>query len=241
MKPEYLPPFDNIYCFSSNADQECYELTVEALNFEPEEKKKKNDLDLAEEGYINIHPFFGGKTTKDIEAELLQTGKEQEFTSKKFQIYDDILLATPLLKWLKKRADKSNQVLVIFDDVCNAPKELAILETYWKTSRPSNISCIFLAQRIHTNIPPIVRSNSNAFIIFKPDTADEKKLLFRFFSDCDDFENIYNMTIREQYDYLLIDLITKEPWMKMRRKWSQILPPEYFEKRKKLGMIFVNN
>jgi len=202
---EYLPPIDKLYIFSNSIDQELYELLDKVHNKIEDEKEEEEQ-----------------------EEEIKDDNEEDE---RNVILSSDIDSSRELFDRLRERPDKSNQVLVVFDDINQSTQQKKILEDFWCFSRPNNISVILLSQTFSMKIPTIVRTNSTHYVLFKPaNKRDIAHIKQNIFYDEINIEDIIMNACTNKYDYLLVNKITSNQEMTFLKNWHIHLKPFVLER-----------
>ena len=118
--------------------------------------------------------------------------------------------------------DGSEQVLVIFDDMCNMKNQNAIAE-YYIRSRKKNISCMYLTQSYYKCLK-LVRINCNYILLKKLSSKRDLKNVLddnALGVDLKELEKIYTDCTRDKLNWLMID-VDADPENKFRCNFSKI-------------------
>jgi len=117
--------------------------------------------------------------------------------------------------------DPNEQNIVIFDDFCNE-KNQKLIEDYYQRGRKKNAMIFYLSQSFH-KLTPFIRLNTQYFMLFKIVSRDLSNIA-TFFSAIMDkkvFYEVFRIATNERYNFLLIDLKTEDPNMKVRHNWDR--------------------
>ena len=95
---------------------------------------------------------------------------------------------------------------MIFDDMLGILKNTGYIISFCSRFRHSKCSLIFSTQ-LYRGLPPIIRANAQAYIIWKTKNKKEiSKLIDEFEGVLPDFEQIYNDATDKKYEFLYINL-----------------------------------
>ena len=112
-------------------------------------------------------------------------------------------------------ADKTEEKLVIFDDILNhGVKELKQISHFFTAARKYGFSCIVMAQN-YTNIPTTIRRNCSYFFLFKMTDGNTINNIIRTHNlsdvDKDALKKAYLDCIKTPLNFMLIDLTANSP------------------------------
>jgi Cdc6-like AAA superfamily ATPase len=148
--------------------------------------------------------------------------------ARKVQIHEsDLFIASNTIDDLPviDTFDKTANNLVIIDDfVGDSPKNLKKISNFFIRSRTFNTSVVFISQS-YFSVPKLIRINAD-YIIFKR-TNDINDLMLIIKSYFKGNENkiiqIYNklMLKKDNDDFMLFDLKTSNPKLRVRINWDQ--------------------
>lgn len=120
--------------------------------------------------------------------------------------------------------DKNQQNLVIFDDFITEKNQDVITE-YFIKGRHKNISCFYLSQS-YTRTPINLRRNCDYFFIYQL-TGRDSNLIYQDHIDSsiekNEFKQFFERATNEPYNFLMIDLKTKDPKLKYRKNFDTFL------------------
>ncbi len=111
--------------------------------------------------------------------------------------------------------------LVIFDDFLTDKKADEKISEFCIRGRKKNCTVIYLAQSYY-NIPKIVRLQANYLIFFKIDDSREIGNIYQNHNsglDKKTFVNVFNEATKEPYSFLLLDNVTHDENLKIRKNF----------------------
>lgn len=116
-----------------------------------------------------------------------------------------------LLGILREQAEEGAcKLLLISDDNGEDWKHVSpiLVNKLISNSRHLHISCLFLAQKM-TQLPTIVRANSDVFCVFQATSWLEQTALFNEVATCDrrSFDLMFHSATKEQYSFLVASVI----------------------------------
>lgn len=111
---------------------------------------------------------------------------------------------------LEEIEEEPEHILVIFDDMMLSPHLSQVAELYTVIARHSNVSAIFLTQKLFNNNANFrqISQNSDYFCLLKnPRNASEVRILSQQMNPgSNELVNIYKKATFEPYSYLFINL-----------------------------------
>ena len=111
---------------------------------------------------------------------------------------------------ITEQTSSSDKVLVISADNGDDWRRVApsVTNKLISNSRHLHISCLFLAQKM-TQLPVIVRSNSDVFAVFQANSHLEQTALFNEVSTVDRraFDRMFNSATEKQYSFLVSSVL----------------------------------
>ena len=110
------------------------------------------------------------------------------------------------------KLEKTKKNLIIFDDVVNE-KNQKIMEMYFTRGRHNKANVIYLSQSYFDLPLKSIRNNSNVLILFKLGKRDLSNIYYNLLSsfiEKDEFETLYNFHFNKEYNYIFINLNSKE-------------------------------
>lgn len=120
--------------------------------------------------------------------------------------------------------NKERQSLIIIDDMITK-RDQTVAEDLFLRGRKKNASTLYLSQS-YFQIPKIVRLNSSYFALFNIPNKRELRSIVDVHStryDFHDFMNIYKEVHKEPWQFLLIDNVSNDPIMHLRKCWDGML------------------
>ena len=120
--------------------------------------------------------------------------------------------------------DPKLQNLIIFDDFINE-KDQDIIKDLFIRSRKRNTSIIYLSQN-YFKTPKTIRLNSQYFALFNIPSKKELRSIADTHStrlDFKDFMQLYKEIVNEKYSFMLIDTVTTELPLHLRKNFDGLL------------------
>lgn len=113
-----------------------------------------------------------------------------------------------------KDCDKSQEKLIVFDDICNLPKkELKEIQKFYCSARKFGFTCINLSQN-YTDIPTQIRRNTQIFVIFRLNDLNTINHILKTSNTSEVSGNavkqMYHHATKTPKNFLKIDLVNRQ-------------------------------
>ena len=149
--------------------------------------------------------FISPTSLNDLTLQHLSTDDEILKVAENLDKLDDILKAIVDDKDSDEES-RADHYLIILDDCLGFIKPKSYASFLCSRYRHFKISLIFTCQNFRI-LPPIIRTNATAYIIFKtPNKKEYKKYVEEFEGIFEDFEKLYKEATEKPYNFLYLDL-----------------------------------
>jgi DNA helicase HerA-like ATPase len=149
--------------------------------------------------------FISPTSLNDLTLKHLSEDDDILKISENLDKIDDIIKAIIEHKEEDKE-EKEAYYLIIFDDMLGYIKPKSYVSFLCSRYRHFKLSLIFTSQNFRS-IPPIIRTNASAYLIFKSNNRKEyKKYVEEFEGVFEHFEEIYKIATEEPYNFLFLNL-----------------------------------